>query len=109
MSLVVGGVGIMNIMLVSVTQRTREIGLRRAMGARQRDILFQFLIEAVVLSLSGGILGIFIGAAGVIFIGNLVTIFAEITIIQGVSPIAIFVATSFSIITGVVFGLYPAR
>ena len=109
MSLLVGGVGIMNIMLVSVTQRTREIGLRRAVGARQRDILFQFLIEAIVLSLCGGILGILVGAAGIVLIGSLATILAEITIIQSVSPIAVLIATSFSIITGIIFGLYPAQ
>jgi putative ABC transport system permease protein len=108
-SLLVGGIGIMNIMLVSVTQRTREIGLRRAVGARQRDILLQFLAEAVMLSLGGGLLGILIGWGSVTMIGSLVTIFARITIIQGVSPIAVIVATVFALLTGLVFGLYPAR
>jgi putative ABC transport system permease protein len=108
-SLVVGGVGIMNIMLVSVTQRTREIGLRRAVGARRRDIMLQFLVEAVALSLGGGLLGILIGWGGVTLIGSLVIIFAEREIIQGLSPLAVIIATLFSLLTGLVFGLYPAR
>ncbi|MCG8348925.1 MAG: ABC transporter permease [Chloroflexales bacterium] len=108
-SLLVGGIGIMNIMLVSVVQRTREIGLRRAVGARRCDIMLQFLIEAVALSLGGGLLGILVGWGSVSLIGNLMTIFARNTIIQGISPIAVIIATVFALLTGLIFGLYPAR
>jgi len=102
-SLLVGGIGIMNIMLVSVTERTREIGLRMAIGARGRDVLLQFLIEAVVLSLFGGSIGIALGFAlseGVTFWMNWPT---------AVSPQAVVVAFGFAAMTGVFFGFYPAR
>jgi putative ABC transport system permease protein len=102
-SLVVGGIGIMNIMLVSVTERTREIGLRRAVGARRRDILTQFLIEAVAVSISGGLLGILVGvvASGAIahFAGWLAPVQA-----RAVVPAFLFAAA-----VGVFFGFYPAR
>jgi putative ABC transport system permease protein len=102
-SLLVGGIGIMNIMLVTVTERTHEIGLRKAVGAKQRDILFQFLIEAVTLSLLGGLIGISIGLFGSWAIGNLVQNFKpEISI----GPVLL--ATSFSLAVGLFFGLYPA-
>jgi putative ABC transport system permease protein len=102
-SLLVGGIGIMNIMLVSVTERTREIGLRMAIGARGRDVLLQFLIEAVVLSLVGGGIGIALGFG-----------FARgVTLWQGwptaVSPNAVALAFGFAAVTGVFFGFYPAR
>jgi putative ABC transport system permease protein len=102
-SLVVGGIGIMNIMLVSVTERTREIGIRMAVGARQRDILNQFLIEAVVLAVAGGAIGILLGAGGSVAISY----FAEWSTL--ISPVAVSVAFGFSAAVGVFFGYYPAR
>jgi putative ABC transport system permease protein len=102
-SLLVGGIGIMNIMLVSVTERTREIGVRMAVGARGRDILLQFLIEAVTLSISGGLIGILIGVGG----ARLVSInFGWNTLVSAQS---IVVAFMFSAAIGVFFGFYPAR
>ena len=102
-SLLVGGIGIMNIMLVSVTERTREIGIRKAVGAKRRDILLQFLVEAMVLSLVGGAVGILLGyglSQGVSRLsGDLATV---------VSLQSIVLATTFSMAVGVVFGLYPA-
>jgi len=102
-SLLVGGIGIMNIMLVSVTERTREIGLRMAVGARGRDILVQFLVEAVTLSLIGGTIGIALGIAGSIAIASLA---GWPTLVQ---PWAIGIAFLFSAAVGVFFGFYPAR
>ncbi len=102
-SLVVGGIGIMNIMLVTVTERTREIGLRKAIGAKRRDILFQFLIEAMTLSMLGGAIGIALGLLGSTAIGKLVENFKpEIQI----GPV--LMATGFSLAVGLFFGLYPA-
>ncbi|MEO1443918.1 MAG: ABC transporter permease, partial [Chloroflexota bacterium] len=102
-SLLVGGVGIMNIMLVTVTERTREIGIRKAIGARQADILSQFLIESVVLSLLGGALGILLGQVAAIlgtrFVPNLSL---------SVQPDSVLLATSVSIAIGIFFGFYPA-
>jgi putative ABC transport system permease protein len=102
-SLVVGGIGIMNIMLVTVTERTHEIGLRKAIGAKRRDILFQFLIEAMTLSLLGGVIGIVIGTGGALAIGQLVDNFTP-TVQAG----SILLATGFSLAVGLFFGLYPA-
>jgi putative ABC transport system permease protein len=102
-SLLVGGIGIMNIMLVSVTERTREIGLRMAIGARGRDVLMQFLVEAVVLSLFGGSIGIALGLA----MSKGVT--AWMTWPTKVSPEAVAIAFVFAAVTGVFFGFYPAR
>jgi putative ABC transport system permease protein len=102
-SLAVGGIGIMNIMLVSVTQRTREIGLRMAVGARGHDILSQFLVEAVTLSLIGGGLGIAFGLAGSYGIAY----FAQWPIVVRASAIAL--ALGFSGAVGIFFGFYPAR
>ncbi len=102
-SLLVGGIGIMNIMLVSVTERTREIGIRMAVGARERDILSQFLIEAVMLALTGGAVGVLVGAGGAL----LTSLFAGWTTV--ISPAAIFLAFGFSAAVGVFFGYYPAR
>jgi len=102
-SLLVGGIGIMNIMLVSVTERIREIGIRMSVGAREKDILFQFLTEAVVLSVCGGILGIALGVGAsrlLAKVGGWNTI---------VSTGSIFLAFAFSATVGVVFGFYPAR
>jgi putative ABC transport system permease protein len=102
-SLVVGGIGIMNIMLVSVRERTREIGIRKAIGAKNRDILLQFLVEALVLSLLGGLIGIVVGLAASALIGALAGWgFAF-------NPLTLIVATGFSLVVGVVFGVWPAR
>jgi putative ABC transport system permease protein len=102
-SLLVGGIGIMNIMLVSVTERTREIGLRMAVGARGRDILMQFLVEAVTLSLIGGVIGIVLGLGG----SRAISQFAEWR--TQVPPQAVAMAFGFSACVGVFFGFYPAR
>lgn len=99
-SLLVGGIGIMNIMLVSVTERTHEIGLRKAVGAKPKDILYQFLIEAVVLSVAGGVIGILLGMAGSIalskFLSSVVTLWS------------VLLAFGFSALVGIVFGVAPA-
>jgi putative ABC transport system permease protein len=102
-SLLVGGIGIMNIMLVSVTERTREIGIRMAVGARGRDILWQFLVEALVLSLIGGIIGIIIGVGASQLISQM---FKWPTLI---SPQALILSFSFAGGVGIFFGFYPAR
>jgi len=102
-SLLVGGIGIMNIMLVSVTERTKEIGLRQAVGAKTKDILSQFLVEAVTLSVAGGAIGIAMGVGASIAISY----FAEWSTV--VSPGAILLAFVFSGLVGVFFGYYPAR
>ncbi len=102
-SLLVGGIGIMNIMLVSVTERTREIGLRMAVGARTRDILKQFLVEAITLSMIGGLVGIALGVVSSYVIGAL----ANWTI--AITPQSIALAAGFSAAVGVFFGFYPAR
>ncbi len=102
-SLIVGGIGIMNILLVSVTERTREIGIRMAVGAKGRHILVQFLVEAMILSVIGGIIGIALGLAGT----QLIAHFAEIPFVF--SPVAMVGAVLFSGSVGVFFGFYPAR
>ncbi len=102
-SLIVGGIGIMNIMLVSVTERTREIGLRLAIGAKTHDILSQFLVEAVTLSILGGVVGILSGIGASL----LISYFAGWRTL--VSPTAIVLAFVFSGLVGVFFGYYPAR
>ncbi|NER33310.1 MAG: FtsX-like permease family protein [Oscillatoria sp. SIO1A7] len=102
-SLFVGGIGIMNIMLVSVTERTKEIGLRKAIGASQKDILIQFTIEAVILSIAGGLVGITVGVSGVMLIGAFSPLEA------GISPVAIALATGVSGAIGLFFGVIPAR
>ncbi len=102
-SLIVGGIGIMNIMLVSVTERTREIGIRKAVGARRRDILFQFLMEALALSLIGGLLGVLLGVSA----SHLLARLAHWNTL--ISWQAIVVSFLFSAMIGIVFGLYPAR
>lgn len=102
-SLLVGGIGIMNIMLVSVTERTKEIGLRKAVGARRRDILLQFLAESVVVSVIGGLMGIFLGVTGA----------KTLSLLAGwdtvVSLNSVILAFSFSVIIGLIFGIYPAK
>jgi putative ABC transport system permease protein len=102
-SLLVGGIGIMNIMLVSVTERTREIGLRKAVGARKGDILLQFLMEAVILSLLGGALGIALGT-GLSYLVNFTGTFAAVVTLD-----SIVLAVGFSLLTGLFFGIYPAN
>ncbi|MDD5561955.1 MAG: ABC transporter permease [Candidatus Omnitrophica bacterium] len=102
-SLLVGGIGIMNIMLVSVTERTREIGLRKAIGANNRDILVQFLIEAVLMSFIGGLAGVALGSGASV----LITLIAKWSV--RVSLSSVLLATVFSLVVGVVFGLWPAK
>ena len=102
-SLIVGGIGIMNIMLVSVTERTREIGLRQAVGAKTRDILTQFLVEAVTLSILGGVVGIVLGVVA----SELISYFAGWSTLIG--PGSILLAFLFSALVGIFFGFYPAR
>ena len=97
------GIGIMNIMLVSVTERTREIGIRKAVGAKRRDILMQFLIEAMVLSLIGGLAGIASGVSGTVGVSRTVE---DLTLHLTASTILL--ATGFSTIVGLFFGIYPA-
>jgi putative ABC transport system permease protein len=102
-SLLVGGIGIMNIMLVSVTERTREIGLRKAVGARRGDVLLQFLMEAIILSLIGGGIGILVG----IGVGQLVNLTGMVTSV--VTPQSVLLAVGFSFAIGLFFGIYPAN
>ena len=102
-SLLVGGIGIMNIMLVSVTERTREIGIRMAIGARSAAIRRQFLIESVTLSVVGGMFGILMG------IGTSITISKTLNWPTLISPVSIFASVIFSVFVGVAFGYYPAR
>jgi putative ABC transport system permease protein len=102
-ALIVGGIGIMNIMLVSVTERTREIGLRLAVGARRRDVLLQFLVEAVVMSLIGGVLGVVVGIA----VARVLTAVLEWPTVVTTSTLAI--AFGIAALIGVAFGYYPAR
>lgn len=102
-SLLVGGVGVMNIMLVSVTERTREIGIRKAIGARTGHILFQFLTESVIISCIGGILGLIFGIAGAYGLGSIAGISPYI------SPGTVIIAILFSSAVGIFFGIYPAR
>ena len=102
-SLLVGGIGIMNIMLVSVTERTREIGIRMALGARRRDILWQFLLEALVLSGAGGLFGVLFGIMTALALGNLSQFQIDIT------PWSVVLAFSFAAMIGIFFGLHPAR
>jgi putative ABC transport system permease protein len=101
-SLLVGGIGIMNIMLVSVTERTKEIGIRKAIGAKRRDILFQFLIESVLITLIAGLIGIFLGISGTYllkFVSGIQTL---------LSGAVVWLSLGFSIAIGLVFGILPA-
>jgi len=102
-SLLVGGIGIMNIMLVSVTERTREIGVRKAIGARHRDILMQFVIEATVLSFTGGIIGVILGVVVSYVVAGILRWHTVVT------PISVILSFGVSILIGMFFGIYPAR
>jgi len=102
-SLLVGGIGIMNIMLVTVTERTREIGIRKAIGAKRKDILIQFLIESITLSLVGGLVGILLGIGGSVAISKIAKWTTTVT------PISIVISFFFSIAVGLFFGIYPAN
>lgn len=101
-SLIVGGIGIMNIMYVSVTERTREIGLRMSIGAKERHILFQFLIEAIIISITGGVIGVIIGVG----LSKIIALFGTATYVQGYSIILSFAVCT---VTGIFFGWYPAK
>jgi putative ABC transport system permease protein len=102
LSLVVGGIVIMNIMLVSVTERTREIGIRKALGARRKDVLMQFLVEAATLSLTGGLVGVLLGSALALLVGVISPLPAA------VSPVAVVLGLFMSTAIGLIFGIYPA-
>ena len=103
-SLVVGGIGIMNIMLVSVTERTKEIGLRKAVGAHDSDILMQFLVEALVLCFIGGLIGVGLAYG----IGALLAQVPAFTFQVVIAPDSLALALGFSLVAGLVFGIYPA-
>ena len=103
LGLLVGGIGVMNIMLVSVTERTREIGVRKALGARKTDIIFQFLMEAVTLTGLGGVLGIIIAVGITLLIGKLVT-----ALPSEVPPFALVLGFAVSVAVGLFFGVWPA-
>ena len=101
-SLIVGGIGIMNIMLANVTERTREIGIRRALGAKRSDIVFQFLIETVLLSGVGGLIGVALGLLIPVIVSKAA---GMVTIIKFAGPALAF---TISVLTGIIFGIYPA-
>jgi putative ABC transport system permease protein len=100
-SLLVGGIGVMNIMLVTVTERTREIGIRKAIGATKSDILMQFLVEAVLLSLLGGLVGVAAGLVG--------SHFKVVGVTPVVAPYSVFLAFGVAVVVGLFFGIYPAN
>ena len=102
-SLLVGGIGVMNIMLVSVTERTREIGIRKALGARTGSILLQFLAEAGIITLMGGVIGIVLGILGAMGVCSIAGVTAS------VDPAVVIIATLFSCGVGIFFGIYPAK
>ena len=108
-SLLVGGIGVMNIMLVSVTERTREIGIRKSLGAKTSSIMLQFLAEAAILTVIGGIIGIILGIAGAYGICSVISAGMGMTISPGITIPVILMATLFSCAVGVFFGIYPAR
>lgn len=108
-ALLVGGIGVMNIMLVSVTERTKEIGIRKALGAKTSSIMFQFLMEAVIITMLGGILGIIFGILGAKGICSLIGMLGMNGITARIDPSVVLGATAFSSLVGIFFGIYPAR
>jgi len=102
-ALIVGGIGIMNIMLVSVTERTREIGVRKAVGAKERDILYQFLVEAIVISILGGLIGVIVGLAGSRILTTFIPFLETLVTVESV-----LIALVFATLVGLFFGIYPA-
>ena len=109
-SLFVGGIGVMNIMLVSVTERTREIGIRKSLGAKTRSIMFQFLAESVIITLIGGMIGVILGVAGASGIASIVSMInPSLAFTPEVSAGAVMGAAAFSSAVGIFFGIYPAR
>lgn len=108
-SLLVGGIGVMNIMLVSVTERTREIGIRKSLGAKTSSIMMQFLAEAAILTVIGGVIGIILGIIGAYGICSVISASMQMVISPGISLSTIMFATLFSCAVGVFFGIYPAR
>lgn len=108
-ALIVGGIGVMNIMLVSVTERTKEIGIRKALGAKTGSILFQFLMEAVIITLIGGFVGIVLGVLGAKGICSVVSSMGMAGMEAVIDPKVVLAATGFSSLIGIFFGIYPAR
>ena len=108
-ALVVGGIGVMNIMLVSVTERTKEIGIRKALGAKTGSIMFQFLMEAVIITLIGGLLGILIGILGAKGICSIIAMLGMDGVTARINPVVVLGATAFSSMVGIFFGIYPAK
>ncbi|GHT40670.1 hypothetical protein AGMMS49921_02430 [Endomicrobiia bacterium] len=113
-TLLVGGIGIMNIMFVSVSERTKEIGLRKAIGANNIDILFQFIVEAVFICCIGGVIGILLGSGAATIVGKLTKLSPGMRIIgmevnPVITPFSVILSFSFSVFTGLVFGVLPAR
>ena len=108
-SLVVGGVGIMNIMLVSVTERTREIGIRKALGATTGSIMLQFLAESAMITLIGGVVGMILGWLGGGIVCGIISFMAKIDIVAYINVPTILLICGFSSIIGIFFGIYPAR
>lgn len=108
-ALIVGGIGVMNIMLVSVTERTKEIGIRKALGAKTGSIMFQFLMEAVIITLLGGFIGIVLGVIGARGVCSLIAMFGLEGVTAKVDPLVVLSATIFSSLVGIFFGIYPAK
>ena len=108
-SLLVGGIGVMNIMLVSVTERTREIGIRKSLGAKTASIMMQFLAEAAILTVIGGLIGILLGILAAYGICTIMSSSMGMAITPGISPTVVMAATLFSCAVGVFFGIYPAK